>query len=120
MGGTKFARAFAKHKSASHGGIDREPCTKVWSTRLCYHLMDIPSERRGSLRNGKQEWKELIDWMMPLFEEETSTNCKNKPHHLLGIADKESVCNAVMRGIDIVPHSCYPTRVASQACHCSN
>jgi queuine tRNA-ribosyltransferase len=92
-----------------HGGIDRELRTKSME-----YLTSLPFDGYaigGSLGNGKQELKELLDWMMPLFEEETATNRKNKPRHLLGIADEESIRNAVVRGIDTLD-SCYPTRVA--------
>ena len=93
-----------------HGGIDRELRTKSVE-----YLTSLPFDGYaigGSLGNGKQELKELLDWMMPLFDEDTPmTNRKNKPRHLLGIADEESIRNAVEKGIDTLD-SCYPTRVA--------
>eukprot|EP00539_Tryblionella_compressa_P006104 CAMPEP_0178760206 /NCGR_PEP_ID=MMETSP0744-20121128/15356_1 /TAXON_ID=913974 /ORGANISM="Nitzschia punctata, Strain CCMP561" /LENGTH=481 /DNA_ID=CAMNT_0020414743 /DNA_START=558 /DNA_END=2004 /DNA_ORIENTATION=- len=92
-----------------HGGIDRELRTKSVE-----YLTSLPFDGYaigGSLGNGKQELKELLDWMMPLFDEETVTNRQKKPRHLLGIADEESIRNAVVRGIDTLD-SCYPTRVA--------
>jgi queuine tRNA-ribosyltransferase len=91
-----------------HGGIDRELRTKSVD-----YLTSLPFDGYaigGSLGNGKQELKELLDWMMPLFDDET-TNRRGKPRHLLGIADEESIRNAVLRGIDTMD-SCYPTRVA--------
>lgn len=92
-----------------HGGIDRELRTKSVD-----YLTSLPFDGYaigGSLGNGKQELKELLDWMMPLFDDESTTNRKNKPRHLLGIADEESIRNAVVRGIDTMD-SCYPTRLA--------
>ena len=92
-----------------HGGIDRELRTKSVE-----YLTSLPFDGYaigGSLGNGKAELKELLDWMMPLFDKESSTNRKYKPRHLLGIADEESIRNAVVRGIDTLD-SCYPTRVA--------
>jgi queuine tRNA-ribosyltransferase len=94
-----------------HGGIDRELRTKSVE-----YLTSLPFDGYaigGSLGNGKQELKELLDWMMPLFDEDTptTTNRRNKPRHLLGIADEESIRNAVAKGIDTLD-SCYPTRVA--------
>ena len=46
--------------------------------------------------------------MMPQFD---IGHRKPKPRHLLGIADEESIRNAVATGIDTLD-SCYPTRVA--------
>lgn len=89
-----------------HGGIDRELRTKSIN-----YLTSLPFDGYaigGSLGNGKQELKELLDWMMPLFDEGER---KSKPRHLLGIADEESIRNAVARGMDTLD-SCYPTRVA--------
>jgi len=52
--------------------------------------------------------RELLDWMMPLFNiGERSSKCR----HLLGIADVESVHNAVERGVDTMDSS-YPTKLA--------
>ena len=45
---------------------------------------------------------------MPMFEEDE--NRASKPRHLLGIADEESVRNAIVRGIDTFD-SAYPTRI---------
>jgi queuine tRNA-ribosyltransferase len=89
-----------------HGGIDRELRTKSID-----YLTSLPFDGYaigGSLGNGKQELKELLDWMMPKFDEGER---KGKPRHLLGIADEESIRNAVARGMDTLD-SCYPTRVA--------
>jgi queuine tRNA-ribosyltransferase len=93
-----------------HGGSDRE----LRSNSVEY-LTSLPFDGYaigGSLGNGKQELKELLDWMMPMFDDDSSTNRRSqKPRHLLGIADEESIRNAVVRGIDTMD-SCYPTRVA--------
>ncbi|MGK3733416.1 MAG: queuine tRNA-ribosyltransferase [Bacillariaceae sp.] len=92
-----------------HGGIDKELRTKSveFLTSLPFDGFAIG----GSLGNGKQELKELLDWMMPLFDDDTVSERKSKPRHLLGIADEESIRHAVTRGIDTLD-SCYPTRVA--------
>ncbi|CAJ1965889.1 unnamed protein product [Cylindrotheca closterium] len=89
-----------------HGGVDRELRTKSVD-----YLTSLPFDGYaigGSLGNGKEELKELLDWMMPQFDEGER---QGKPRHLLGIADEESIRNAVVRGIDTLD-SCYPTRVA--------
>jgi queuine tRNA-ribosyltransferase len=93
--------------SVIHGGIDPELRTKSVE-----YLTSLPFDGYaigGSLGNGKQELKELLQWMMPLFDEKEER--KSKPRHLLGIADEESVRNAVVTGIDTLD-SCYPTRIA--------
>lgn len=89
-----------------HGGIDRE-----LRTQSVDYLTSLPFDGYaigGSLGNGRQELKELLSWMMPMFDEGDK---KAKPRHLLGIADEESIRNAVARGIDTLD-SCYPTRLA--------
>jgi queuine tRNA-ribosyltransferase len=92
-----------------HGGIDRELRTKSvdFLTSLPFDGYAIG----GSLGNGKQELKELLNWMMPMFDDNSQSDRKGKPRHLLGIADEESIRHAVTRGIDTLD-SCYPTRVA--------
>jgi queuine tRNA-ribosyltransferase len=88
-----------------HGGIDVE-----LRTRSVEYLTTLPFDGYaigGSLGNGRAELKELLEWMMPLFEE---GDRKSKPRHLLGIADEESILNAVTKGIDTLD-SCYPTRL---------
>jgi len=92
-----------------HGGIDRELRTK--SVEFLTSLPFDGYAIGGSLGNGKQELKELLDWMMPLFDDDTISERKSKPRHLLGIADEENIRHAVTRGIDTLD-SCYPTRVA--------
>lgn len=91
-----------------HGGIDRE-----LRTQSVEYLTSLPFDGYaigGSLGNGKEELKELLDWMMPLFDD-LEDRRRTKPRHLLGIADEESIRNAVARGIDTLD-SCYPTRLA--------
>ena len=88
-----------------HGGIDVE-----LRTRSVEYLTSLPFDGYsigGSLGNGRAELKELLKWMMPLFEK---CDRKSKPRHLLGIADEESIRNAVIEGIDTLD-SCYPTRL---------
>lgn len=93
-----------------HGGVDRELRTKSVN-----FLTSLPFDGYaigGSLGNGKEELKELLNWMMPMFDDDTGgIERKGKPRHLLGIADEESIRHAVTRGIDTLD-SCYPTRVA--------
>jgi queuine tRNA-ribosyltransferase len=88
-----------------HGGIDKE-----LRTQSVEYLTSLPFDGYGiggSLGNGRQELKELLEWMMPLFDEGER---KFKPRHLLGIADEESIRNAVVKGIDTLD-SAYPTRL---------
>jgi queuine tRNA-ribosyltransferase len=88
-----------------HGGIDRE-----LRTQSINYLTSLPFDGYGiggSLGNGREELKELLEWMMPLFDE---GHRKSKPRHLLGIADEESIRNAVSKGIDTLD-SAYPTRL---------
>jgi queuine tRNA-ribosyltransferase len=61
----------------------------------------------GLLRNWRQELKELLKWMMPLFDIEGR---QSTPIYLLGIADEESIRNAATKGIDTLD-SAYPTRL---------
>jgi queuine tRNA-ribosyltransferase len=88
-----------------HGGIDKELRTKSVE-----YLTSLPFDGYaigGSLGNGRQELKDLLEWMMPMFDEGER---RFKPRHLLGIADEESIRNAVTRGLDTLD-SCYPTRI---------
>jgi queuine tRNA-ribosyltransferase len=90
-----------------HGGIDVE-----FRTKSINYLTSLPFDGYaigGSLGNGRQELKELLSWMMPLFD--ATEERKSKPRHLLGIADEESIRHAVTKGIDTLD-SCYPTRLA--------
>jgi queuine tRNA-ribosyltransferase len=90
-----------------HGGIDEELRTKSID-----YLTSLPFDGYaigGSLGNGRGELIELLSWMMPLFDE--GEDRRKKPRHLLGIADEESIRNAVIKGIDTLD-SCFPTRLA--------
>ena len=91
--------------SVIHGGIDVELRTKSVE-----YLTSLPFDGYaigGSLGNGREELKSLLTWMMPLFDQGPR---KSKPRHLLGIADEESIRNAVPLGVDTLD-SCYPTRL---------
>jgi queuine tRNA-ribosyltransferase len=89
-----------------HGGIDKE-----LRQQSVEYLTSLPFDGYGiggSLGNGRDELKELLTWLMPMFEK--NDRIKSKPRHLLGIADEESIRNAVPLGIDTLD-SCYPTRL---------
>jgi queuine tRNA-ribosyltransferase len=64
------------------------------------------------LGKNSQDLLELLEWMMPMLNEERNgVNRRNKPRHLLGIADEPSILGAVTHGIDTLD-SCYPTRLS--------
>lgn len=89
-----------------HGGTDVDLRTKSLE-----YLTSLPWDGYaigGSLGNGKEELKDLLSWMMPLFNE---NGRHDKCRHLLGIADIESVKNAVHFGVDTMDSS-YPTKLA--------
>lgn len=89
-----------------HGGTDVE-----LRTRSLEYLTSLPWDGYaigGSLGNGRDELKTLLDWMMPHFN---TTQRKYKPRHLLGIADLESAHHAVTTGVDTMD-SAYPTKLA--------
>lgn len=89
-----------------HGGTDVE-----LRTRSIDYLTALPWDGYaigGSLGNGRDELRHLLSWMMPLFNVgQRSSKCR----HLLGIADFESVHNAVECGVDTMDSS-YPTKLA--------
>jgi queuine tRNA-ribosyltransferase len=90
-----------------HGGIDKE-----LRRESVDYLTSLPFDGYGiggSLGNGREELKDLLSWLMPMFHAKEE-RIRSKPRHLLGIADEESVRNAVTTGIDTLD-SCYPTRV---------
>ncbi|KAL7473739.1 hypothetical protein ACHAXS_014485 [Conticribra weissflogii] len=92
--------------SVIHGGTDVELRTKSLE-----YLTSLPWDGfaiGGSLGNGREELKHLLGWMMPLFNE---NGRRSKCRHLLGIADLESVKNAVIHGVDSMDSS-YPTKLA--------
>lgn len=89
-----------------HGGTDVE-----LRTSSLEYLTALPWDGYaigGSLGNGREELKALLDWMMPHFN--TSKRI-SKPRHLLGIADLESTEHAVRSGVDTMD-SAYPTKLA--------
>jgi queuine tRNA-ribosyltransferase len=106
-----------------HGGLDVELREKSVE-----YLTSLPFDGfaiGGSLGNGRDELKELLTWLMPMFDEPKRTNgdkddddddsrrSRNRhliPRHLLGIADEVSIRNAVSLGIDTLD-SAYPTRL---------
>lgn len=88
-----------------HGGVDYELRKKSVD-----YLTSLPFDGfaiGGSLGNGRAELKELLTWLMPMFD---VSGRKERPRHLLGIGDEESIRNAVPMGIDTLD-SCYPTRL---------
>jgi queuine tRNA-ribosyltransferase len=88
-----------------HGGVDEELRRKSVD-----YLTSLPFDGYGiggSLGSSRQELKDLLTWLMPMFDE---GDRKLKPRHLLGIGDEESIRSAVAMGIDTLD-SCYPTRV---------
>lgn len=89
-----------------HGGVDVE-----MRTESVDYLTSLPFDGYaigGSLGKNSDELLKLLGWMMPMMEE---GHRKNKPRHLLGIADEKSILGAIPHGIDTFD-SCYPTRLA--------
>jgi len=89
-----------------HGGTDVELRTKSIN-----YLTSLPFDGYaigGSLGSGRDDLKQLLSWMMPLFA--SNEERKNKPRHLLGIGDETSIVNAIPLGIDTCD-SCYPTKL---------
>lgn len=85
-----------------HGGTER----KLRAASVDY-LSSLPFDGfavGGSLGANKAEMMELLQFVMPLLPPE-------RPNHLLGIADPESVLTATPLGVDTFD-SCFPTRVA--------
>ena len=92
-----------------HGGLDAQ--LRVESLDFVSSLPFDGYAIGGSLGRNRNDLKELLSWFMPLFEKDTQQEeRKMKPRHLLGIADEESIRNAVVHGIDTMD-SCYPTRL---------
>ena len=85
-----------------HGGIDpelrRQSCQFL--TKLAFDGFAIG----GSVGKNRLEMVEMLQTMMPHLPEE-------KPHHLLGIGDLDSLHACVPLGIDTFDSS-YPTRAA--------
>mmetsp|Transcript_42135 Transcript_42135/g.65942 ORF Transcript_42135/g.65942 Transcript_42135/m.65942 type:complete len:266 (+) Transcript_42135:117-914(+) len=85
-----------------HGGIDQD----LRQVSIDY-LSSLPFDGfaiGGSLGKDRDELIELLTFVMPRIPQD-------KPNHLLGIADLESIERAVPLGVDTFD-SCYPTRVA--------
>jgi len=85
-----------------HGGVDRE-----LRTRSASYLSSLPFDGMavgGSLGKDRAEMVEMLGWLMPLLP-------RDRPNHLLGIADPESCAAVVPLGVDTMD-SCNPTRVA--------
>jgi len=113
-----------------HGGLSRELRKKSMD-----YLTSLPFDGYaigGSLGKDGGELMELLEWMMPLLNENVveggdsnddgnddddntaptvPVDRRSKPRHLLGIADEPSILGAVKNGIDTMD-SCYPTRIA--------
>ena len=91
--------------SVIHGGLDVE-----FRTKSVEYLTSLPFDGYaigGSLGNGREELKQLLSWLMPMFDKDGT---RDKPRHLLGIGDEPSIRNAVTKGLDTLD-SCYPTRL---------
>lgn len=85
-----------------HGGIDQELRTKS-----CQYLTGLPFDGfaiGGSLGKTKQQMFDMLTYVMPQLPAE-------KPNHLLGIGDLESIQTCVTLGIDTFDSS-HPTRCA--------
>jgi queuine tRNA-ribosyltransferase len=89
-----------------HGGLDTELRTE--SLNFVSSLPFDGYAIGGSLGTNRDDLKSLLSWFMPLFE--SNEKRRMKPRHLLGIADEESIRNAVALGIDTMD-SCYPTKL---------
>ncbi|MEX0672220.1 MAG: tRNA guanosine(34) transglycosylase Tgt [Candidatus Babeliales bacterium] len=85
-----------------HGGVDKELRKKSvdYLTALPFDGYAIG----GSIGKTKEEMFDLLQFVFPLLP-------KEKPNHLLGIADLESIEACVAMGVDTFD-SAYPTRAA--------
>jgi queuine tRNA-ribosyltransferase len=85
-----------------HGGVDQE-----LRRHSCETLTSLPFDGfaiGGSLGKTRQELFELLRFTLPLLPNE-------RPNHLLGIGDLESVQEAIPLGVDTFDSS-YPTKAA--------
>ncbi|MBI2633523.1 MAG: tRNA-guanine transglycosylase [Parcubacteria group bacterium] len=74
------------------------------STRAIINLPFDGIAIGGPMGNTRKDLYTILDWTMPLLD-------KNRPRHLLGIGDIESIFNAVEKGIDMFD-CVLPTRLA--------
>lgn len=84
-----------------HGGIDEQ--LRAMSAG---YLSQLPFDGfgiGGSLGKNREELLALLRFVVPMLPED-------RPNHLLGIADVESIAGAVPLGIDTFD-SCFPTRL---------
>lgn len=84
-----------------HGGIDQN-----LRSLSANYLSALPFDGfgiGGSLGKNREELFALLRFLMPLIP-------KDRPNHLLGIADIESISGAVPLGVDTFD-SCFPTRL---------
>lgn len=85
-----------------HGGIDPE-----LRKRSCDYLTALPFDGYaigGSVGKNRQEMLEVVNFTVPLLPPE-------KPNHLLGIGDLQSLGRVLPLGVDTMDSS-YPTRAA--------
>lgn len=102
----KNPNAAAGHRQAMyaviHGGTNQE----LRGLSVDY-LSSLPFDGYaigGSLGKDREEMLELLRWLLPRLP-------KDKPNHLLGIADISSVQAVVPLGVDTMD-ACHPTRIA--------
>ncbi len=85
-----------------HGGVHKE-----LRTASCAYLTQLPFDGfaiGGSLGKTRQEMVDMLTYTMPMLP-------KEKPNHLLGIGDLESLDACIRLGIDTFDSS-HPTRCA--------
>ncbi|EGG22762.1 methionyl-tRNA synthetase beta subunit [Cavenderia fasciculata] len=88
--------------SVIHGGVNKE-----MRRESLEYLTSLPFDGvaiGGSIGKDRDEMNDLLSFLMPLVP-------RNKPNHLLGIGDLESIIRSVPLGIDTFDSS-YPTRSA--------
>ena len=88
--------------SVIHGGIDQD-----LRKQSCDFLTSLPFDGfaiGGSIGKNREEMVELLKFLMPRMP-------KDKPKHLLGIGDLESIKQIIPLGVDTFDSS-YPTRAA--------
>jgi queuine tRNA-ribosyltransferase len=88
--------------SVIHGGINKD-----LRKQSCEFLTQLPFDGHaigGSMGKNRTEMIEMLQFLMPLLPED-------KPNHLLGIGDLESIQPIVELGVDTFDSS-HPTRCA--------